>query len=110
MRDKVETYVRDWLSDERDYTIDKFGIDLDNKHIKEWNDSIGDLQSYWEQQFTNYLGRAATLGLNTPGGKQAFAKFVATTVGALEAVVRVYGEIPSPGVPSGENLTNLSPL
>lgn len=99
-------YVIRWLADERDYTIDKFGLDADDEHIAEGVPEGG----WWEQQFDNYLHRTGVLGLETPGGRQAFAKFVATAVGALEAVVRVYGELPEPGVPSGNNLETLRPL
>lgn len=100
----VEEYVRNWLRDERGYTLEKFGIDADNEHIKEYN--IGNTQ-WWDQQFENYLNRVRVLGLETPNGRQAFAKFVATAVGALEAVVRSFGELPEPGVSSGYNLDNL---
>lgn len=109
MADKIryDKYVRDWLEDERDYTIDKFGIDLDDKHIKEFNMSGSDTDSWWLQQLDNYYHRANVLDLTTSGGRQALAKFVATAAGMLEAAVRVYGPLPEPGVTSGENLTNL---
>lgn len=99
---ETEEYVRLWLAGERSYTLDKFGIDADNQHIGEWAELDLNATNWWETQFDNYLGRAGVLGLDNPGGRQAFAKFVATAVGALEAVVRVYGPLPAPGVPSGE--------
>lgn len=93
-------YVRAWLAQERDYTIAKFGLDLDDQHVAEG-------MEWWEQQFLNYIGRADVLGLDSPGGRQAAAKFVATALGFLEAVVRVHGPLPEPGVPSGENLNTV---
>jgi hypothetical protein len=98
----TEEYVRNWLAKERAYTLDKFGIDEDNEHtpLREWSE-------WWEKQFENYLFRAQVLGLDTPGGRQAAAKFVATAVGFLETVVRLYGPLPEPGVTSGENLDRL---
>lgn len=99
----TEEYVRQWLAIERGYTIEKFGVDLDNQHLREGF-------AWWEQQFLNYFHRAQVLGLDTPGGRQAAAKFVATAVGMLEAVVREFGPLPKPGVPSGENLDLLGEL
>jgi hypothetical protein len=34
-------------------------------------------------------------------------KYVATAIGMLATTVEVYGELPEPGVPSGENLDQL---
>lgn len=97
----TEDYVREWLARERGYTLDKFGIDLDNEHIGEG------LDGWWQQQFDNYLHRADLLGLDTINGRQALAKFVATAVGCLEAAVRIYGPLPEPGVPSGYNVDTI---
>lgn len=110
MRQIVETeeYVRQWLTREREYTIAKFGLDLDDRHVKEFGKDFFD--QWWEQQFDNYLHRAKVLGLDTPGGRQALAKFVATGVGMLEAAVRAYGPLPKPGVSSGENLDKVGEL
>lgn len=98
----TEEYVRAWLAGERQYTIDKFGIELDNQHVSESRTF-----EWWEQQFDNYLHRAGIFGLDTINGRQALAKFVATAVGMLEAAVRVYGPLPEPGVPSGYNLDTI---
>lgn len=104
---ETDEYVRQWLAKEREYTIRKFGLDLDNQHTQEWGGTPGD---WWDTQFDNYLGRANVLGLNTPGGRQALAKYVATAVGMLESAVRLYGPLPKPGVPSGEGLDFLGEL
>lgn len=101
---ETEEYVRLWLAGERDYTLDKFGIDQDNRHIVEWNDSD---PSWWNQQLDNYYHRARLLGLTTPNGRQALSKYVATAVGMLEATVRMYGPLPEPGASSGYNLETL---
>lgn len=94
--------IRAWLAQERDYTVQKFGLELDDQHVRDWD--YRDESDWWNQQFDNYYTRAGVLGLDTLVGRQAFAKFVATAVGMLEAAVRVYGPLPLPGVPSGENL------
>ena len=108
MSDQVREYVEQWLRDERAYTIDKFGLASDDQHTIEFYHGLpAPKPSWWDQQFDNYLGRAFTLGLDTPGGRQAAAKFVATAMGFLESVVRQFGPLPEPGVTSGENLNQL---
>lgn len=89
-----------WLRGERAYQLGKFGIESDDKHTRI---GLGE-ESWWWRQLTNYYHRASVLGLNTPVGRQALAKFVATACGLLESAVRLYGPLPRPGVPSGDNL------
>lgn len=100
---ETEEYVRRWIMGEREYTIRKFGLGLDDEHVQAFSDNEYD-NDWWVKQFENYLGRAWILKLDTVNGRQALAKFVATGVGMLEAAVRVYGPLPEPGVTSGENL------
>lgn len=104
--DEVRKYVEAWLRDERQYTLDKFGLEQDNEHVGINHFGV-DQDGWWDRQFDNYLHRAKVLSLYTPAGRQAAAKFVATAVGFLEAVVRVHGPLPEPGVPSGENIDQL---
>jgi len=99
-------YVVDWLRDERNYQVEKFGLTADDTHTEEHPDLAG----WWDQQLNTYIGRARTLGLETPGGRQAFAKFVATSLGLLESAIRLFGPLPEPGVPSGYNLDLLRPV
>lgn len=106
-------YVEDWLISEVPYTQAKFGIDADDQHIKEFQEASmlgGPWETWWNQQLENYMHRAHVLGLDTPNGRQALAKFTATAMGMLMAAVRVYGPLPKPGVPSGENLEDLKEL
>ena len=88
----------DWLVGERQYQVTKFGTAADDAHTAEGLD--GD--SWWWHQLTTYFHRSRVLGLETPLGRQALAKFVATGCGLLESVVRMHGPLPAPGVPSGE--------
>ena len=60
------------------------------------------LMDRWYGQIGMYLHRADTLGLTSPLGRQAAAKAVAVAHGMLESIVRVYGDLPPGGVPSGE--------
>jgi hypothetical protein len=103
MRAAAEVFS--WLRGERDYQVAKFGIDLDDEHTTE---GLGE-DGWWWQQLMNYFHRSRVLGLETPVGRQALAKFVATACGLLESTVRVYGPLPLPGGPSGENIESTRP-
>lgn len=56
----------------------------------------------WDGIIDMYLHRARTLGLDNPLGRQAVAKAAATAVGYLESIIRLYGNVPGPGVSSGD--------
>jgi hypothetical protein len=96
--DRAAAQVFAWLVAERQYQLEKFGTHLDDDHTKQGLHTDG----WWWQQLTNYYGRAKVLGLDLPAGRQALAKFTATACGLLESAVRVHGDLPAPGVPSGE--------
>jgi hypothetical protein len=89
--------VFEWLIRERHYQLTKFGHDQDDAHTIE---GLGE-DSWWWQQLLSYYTRARVLGLDIPVGRQAIAKFAATACGLLESIVRAYGPLPPPGVPSG---------
>ena len=88
----------EWLVEERAYQVRKFGTSLDDEHTR---DGLGE-DGWWWRQLVNYYHRARVLGCETPVGRQALAKFVATACGLLESVIRVHGPLPPAGVPSGE--------
>jgi hypothetical protein len=92
------TLAFDWLAGERAYQVWKFGTELDDEHTLEGLADTG----WWWRQLSSYFHRARVLGLDNPTGRQALAKFVATGCGLVESVIRVYGPLPRPGVPSGE--------
>lgn len=92
--------VMTWIIAERDYQMRKFDYaDIDEAHIKQgckpgtW---------VWDRCIENYMGRASVLGIHTPAGRQAFMKCITALVNMAEAMVRVYGDLPRAGVPSGE--------
>lgn len=106
--DEHELVMR-WLAEERPYQIDKFAGGQDDPDGWRHNDEALSTEgvgegTYWEQQLTNYVHRLGVLGLDLPNGRQALMKFVSTAVGLAEAMVRVYGPPPRPGVPSGQGL------
>jgi hypothetical protein len=94
-----------WLISERDYQINKFGIGLDDQHTIEFGVQP---ETWWQDQVAMYLHRANLFGLDTPQGRQMVAKATATMCGLLESVIRVHGELPPPGVSSG-NLDGVQP-
>lgn len=57
--------------------------------------------SGWHMRAQNYLSRALTLGLENPLGRQALLKYASTAVALAASSIRLYGESPVPGVPSG---------
>jgi len=104
-------YVEAVLDDElREYVYKKFDT-LQEDKVREFGQrKVPYANSYWENQLGMYLYRAWTLGLDTPAGRQALMKYVATAVGMLAQSVALYGELPEPGVTSGENLDKLRPF
>ena len=88
----------DWLAGERSYQLAKFGTAVDDEHTLA---GVG-VDTWWDQQLTNYLGRFRLFGPDQILGRQAMAKFVATSLGMLESSIRVYGDLPQSGVASGE--------
>lgn len=90
--------VFSWLIRERNYQLGKFGVAQDDEHTRD--DGLAQ-EGWWWRQLMNYYHRAHVLGLDTPNGRQALAKFTATACGLTESVVRVHGPLPEPGYPSG---------
>lgn len=62
---------------------------------------------FWRGHIDQYAHRVHILGLDTPLGRQAMMKLWATVLGAVESMIRVYGEPPPPGVPSGKIVKSL---
>jgi hypothetical protein len=108
-------YVMRWLERERfEYQPKKFDYSREGEDQTELRNWLTVAQSgiedtYWDRQLANYYHRAHLLNLETPNGRQALAKFAATAIAMLEATVEVYGELPEPGVSSGNNLDRLMP-
>lgn len=100
---RVRRYIVQWLIDENVYERGKTSTEVDDKRT---TDEFGD----WHALIGDYLHRAQILGFANPGGRQAVAKAATVMLGCLESVVRVYGELPEPGVSSGNNLDHLRSL
>lgn len=92
-----------WLRDEHgDYADPKFDDIREAEHDPHMKDEGVGKGSWWENQVFQYVGRADTLGLDNPLGRQALMKGLACYTGMIESMIRVYGDPPLPGVPSGE--------
>jgi len=87
-----------WLIRERNYQLNKFGVQQDDDHTRA--DGLSQ-DGWWWRQLMNYFHRAGVLGLDSVNGRQALAKFTATACGLTESVIRVYGPLPDAGYPSG---------
>lgn len=108
-------HLYEWIAAEEAYVADKFD-DQRNGH----DDTLAayDLISFWIGQITQYLDRANAFLDAAKGARladdshsarhleqraqQAMAKCMMTAKGLVESSIRVYGELPAPGVSSGE--------
>jgi hypothetical protein len=97
---RVSSEVFSWLRGERALQLKEFSPESDDQHTFEGLDD----DSWWSSQLRHYLVRARDAGLETPAGRQAMAKFVATAIALLESSVRLYGSLPGPGVRMGEDV------
>jgi hypothetical protein len=88
--------VAAWLEGERAYAEGKWAPGY-------VDDSI--TAEEYEGWVMQYLHRAIVLGVENPLGKQALAKALRTCLAFTESVVRRFGPLPDPGVPSGEICT-----
>jgi hypothetical protein len=95
--------IRLWLKGERTYQLKKWGTEADDLRTVGKTKSLGDMRD-WDTKINEYIHRAQVLGYENPAGRQALAKGLATMAGWTESVVRLYGDLPEAGVPSGENI------
>lgn len=89
-----------WLREEWRYADDKFD-DHRRQHDEEMRDGGITDAGWWFNQVFQYVARGRVLGLENPLGRQAIAKCWAAMSGLVESVIRVHGDLPEPGVPSG---------
>lgn len=88
--------ITEWLETERAYAEAKWPPSHTQLVlIQEGKEGV-------EKWVGQYIHRAFLLGLDTPLGRQALAKATRTLLAFTEAMAVVYGDPPSPGVPSGE--------
>lgn len=92
----------DWLKGER-MTHQPAKFDAIHGAIEDGDDKrTRENPEEWDRVINMYLNRAQIQGLDNPLGRQAIAKAAATAVGYFESMLRVYGDVPIFGSPSGE--------
>lgn len=110
-------HLYDWIVEEEAYVHDKFR-DERAKHDATWAEGF---DSFWFGQIVQYYDRAqqfftAAATIDPEGspvaaqdkrtlelkGQQALAKAMMTAKGCVESSIRTFGNMPTPGVPSGE--------
>lgn len=101
-RHKVLMWVREEWEKYGNAKLNDRGIwseDLNDQMLRE-----GGLRQdgYWFNQVWQYWARAEVLGLDTPAGRQQAFKAITTMIDCGSAIIRVYGNPPLPGYPSGE--------
>jgi hypothetical protein len=90
----------EWLVAERRYQTLKFDYDEERAGVADpESDDYG--PEYWEQQFDSYIQRLRVFPQGSLQYKQAALKLAATVVSLCEYMADT-GELPTPGVPSGE--------
>lgn len=107
-------HLYDWIVAEEVYVHDKFK-DERAKHDESWSKGFG---VFWFGQIVQYYDRANVFfeqatAFRQDGeieaarhmelkGQQALAKAMMTAKGCVESSIRTFGNMPTPGVPSGE--------
>lgn len=90
--------VHDWLVGEQAYVQSKWGVERPEIDAE----LAADGGTRFRRDVEMYLHRAQVLGLDNPLGRQALLKGLSTLTEFCISVRLVYGELPAPGVPSGE--------
>lgn len=103
-RNAARKRVLEWIFQEWEKYADarndaNEGRETFDKHMLE--EGVGS-ESVWFNTIAMYMHRAHLFGLETPQGRQAMMKAAATMVDCAASMVRVYGDPPTPGYPSGE--------
>lgn len=94
--------IQEWIAQERaEYASKKYADGESNR--EELVDAMRDREwERWTNFAGNYLKRAELFGFDTPQGRQALGKAIVTLLHTLETACDLFGEMPQPGVPSGE--------
>jgi hypothetical protein len=94
--------VLQWVRDEwARYSTDKYDDDRDRQDGIMRREGC-DAGSWWNEEVMRYVHRAHILGLDTPLGRQAVMKGAAVYLDMCASIIRVHGDPPPGGRPSGE--------
>lgn len=97
--------VVSWLCKERDYQVEKWGVDghyvaLDTERALQ---GLDEDSWYWQRAVENYVGRVRLFGVTSRLGMQALLKIVSSLISMPEHLMRDHeiDGLPRPGVSSG---------
>lgn len=105
-------HLYEWVTLEEEYVAGKFDDERDGHDAAL---ARYDFHDFWYRQIVQYLDRATVFLHGASNAtddtkrrhlemraQQALAKAMMTAKGCVESSIRVYGPLPTPGVPSGE--------
>lgn len=95
-----------WLLEERAGYADKKyanGTVTRDEFVEDLRNGYG-LDARWLDFPLNYVQRAKLVGLDTPQGRQAMGKAIATLMHYLETAIVEFGPMPQPGISSSEGV------
>lgn len=87
-------HTLDWVRKERAYADEKYPVST----IEQFGGALRDEDCDFVMQ---YLKRAQLLGIDSASGRQSLAKAFATLYDFVRSSVYLYGELPAPGLSSG---------
>lgn len=102
LRRRSRVRVLQWAKEEWHKYADPKWDDVREDHdVFMEHEGVGP-EGWWFNQTLQYMGRAHALGLDTPNGRQHLMKGLTTYIDMCASMVRVYGDPPKAGYPSGE--------
>lgn len=99
-RMEIRHYVDSWVREELAAYADQKWNDRDANDGR-WSEGFMP-GAFWRDFIDQYLHRAAVLGIDNPGGRQALLKALVTVHEATVSMLMEFGSAPAPGYPSGE--------
>lgn len=102
LKRKDRKHVLEWIRDEwAAHSDDKYASQLAQHERVFREEGIG-VDSWWRNIVLQYWQRATLVGIDTPEGQQLLMKTATTILDCCATMIRVYGDPPLPGYPSGE--------
>lgn len=95
-REQAFEQIIAWIRGERAYQAQKWTYEAEPE------ERATDESWWWENGVINYWGRVKLQTVKFPQGRQAAAKIITTLVHMLELAIIQYGDLPKPGVSSGQ--------
>ena len=100
--DVVRHFIGEWVELERRLYADKKYADGESNREELVQAMREQDWARWTNFAGNYLKRAELFGFDTLQGRQALGKAIVALLHTLETACDLFGDMPQPGVPSGE--------